>query len=55
LFVAPLTREIGGLKRRVVLRVGQATDSQMMMLTPAHARPVAIALLEAAEEVDAKK
>ena len=52
LFVAPWTREMGGFKRHVVLRVGETLDSQMIRLTASEARRVAMALLEAAEEVE---
>ena len=52
LFVAPWTRNVGGMKPHVVLRVGEEIDSQMMHLTASEARRVAIALLEAAEAVE---
>ena len=54
--VVPFTRTIGVMQQpHVVLRVGQEMDSQMMQLTPAEARRIAVALLLAAEKVESEK
>jgi hypothetical protein len=55
LSVAPWTRKIGGMPPHVALNVGEVLDSQLMLLTPSEARRTAIALLEAAEQVDAER
>jgi hypothetical protein len=47
--VPPLQR---GMRPKVMLRVGEETDSQSMQLTPSEARTVAIALLQAAEKAE---
>ena len=52
LFVGSSPHPIGLIKPHVVLRVGETLDSQMMRLTPSDARRVAVALLQAAEEVE---
>ena len=44
-----------GLPPHVVLRVGEETDSQRMQLTPLEARRIAVALLQAAENVESTK
>ena len=54
LWVAPWTRTFGRLRPHVMLRVGEETDSQLMQLTPSEARRIAVALLQAAEQVDAE-
>lgn len=53
--VAPWTLKMGRLPPHVVLRVGEETDSQLMQLTAAEARQIAIALLQAAEQAEAAK
>lgn len=50
LYVHRLPFALAGMGRRVVVRMGEDIDSQMMMLTPSEARRLAIVLLEAAEE-----
>ena len=49
------TLKMGGLPPHVALRVGEETDSQLMQLTPAEARQIAIALLQAAEQAETAK
>ena len=53
--VVPVTTTVGGMRPFVMLRVGEATDSQLMPLTASEARQIAIALLQAAEKVEANR
>ena len=53
LSVAAWARTLGGMTPHVMLRVGEETDSQLMHLTPSEARQIAIALLQAAERLEA--
>jgi hypothetical protein len=52
LSVMAVGRVLGDMRPHVMLRVGEETDSQLMRLTPAEARKIAISLLQAAERVD---
>ena len=52
LTVVAWLKTLGGMAPHVMLRVGEETDSQLMQLTPAEARQIAIALLQAAETVE---
>ena len=54
LSVAPAIPVSNVMPLHVLLRVGEETDSQLMQLTPAEARRVAISLLQAAEHAETR-
>ena len=53
--VAAVISLMGGMRPFVMLRVGEETDSQLMPLTASEARQIAIALLQAADKVEATR